>query len=164
MVICSCWIASRNTREETKERAVLARSFVLFEKLRLVVTAAITAATAATWATIAARSAPATAASAMPASATATATAVPSTATTAAWTIRASAAGADGFSIGVFAIEIGLWFVIRKIAATFECDGFFGLRVRSRCPLASIAGCGSALAITAGSRHFGALLFQDRLA
>src|SRR5262245_56452293 len=93
----------------------------------------------------------------------ATATAVRPSAT-AAWALRASATGANGFTIGVFTVEIGFWLVVREIATALKGDGFFRFRTRGRCSLAAVAGRSGLLAVPAGGRHFGALLFQDGLA
>src|SRR5262249_56690314 len=100
----------------------------------------------------------------MSASASASASAMPSTAATAAWAFRTSAAGADGFTIGLFAVEVGFCLVVREIATALKGDGFFRFRTRGRCGLAAIAGRSGLLAIPARCRHFGALLFQDGLA
>lgn len=86
----------------------------------LVVAAA--AASAAIAASAAARTASATTAASVPAAAS-SATA-PVTSTAAARAIRTIAAGVHGFAVGVFAIEVRLFF-LSEVAATFKGDGLF---------------------------------------
>ena len=90
------------------------------------------------------------------------AAAVPASAASAARSIGSSTAGAYGFAVGIFAIEV--WFAavfLFEIASTLTGDGFFRLGTWGT-GLGALAR-ESAFALWPHRRHFGALLSKDRL-